>query len=76
MSDLESNAGLGKTNMVFAFLELSVSSGGSKINNHANAYVISILEVLWVAIGYVTVRNDLAWESGGQDTYFVLRSEE
>ena len=25
MSDLESNAGLGKTNMVFAFLELSVS---------------------------------------------------
>lgn len=63
MSELELNAGLGKTKMVFAFLELS-GSWGSKINNHANAYVISIVEVLWVAVPYVTVRNDLAWESG------------
>lgn len=30
MSDLESNAGLGKTNMVFAFPELSVSSEAQK----------------------------------------------
>lgn len=30
ISDLESNAGLGKTNMVFAFLELSVSSEAQK----------------------------------------------
>lgn len=40
MSDPVLNSGLGKTNMVFAFLELFSLMGGPKINNHANAYVI------------------------------------
>lgn len=78
-SDPVLNSGLGKTNLVFAFLERSVSWEAPKEIIMPKHMWFQVLAVLLVAVCSIPVRNGLAWGIREWDPGtppFVLSSEE